>query len=126
MSNHHKNILVVEDNFVAAKVAKMILEKLGCQVKLAEDGDNAVKLFKKNHYDGICMDIGLPIMSGVEACKAIRKYETEQHLTPIPIVAVTGNNSPEEIKEYIKAGMQGVLDKPFTKEKAEHFLSFCK
>jgi CheY-like chemotaxis protein len=48
MGNHHKTILVVEDNFVAAKVAKMILEKLGCQVKLAEDGDNAVKLFKKN------------------------------------------------------------------------------
>lgn len=128
MTNHQKNILVVEDNTVAAKMAKIILEKLGCQVELAEDGDKAVKLFKvkENHYDGICMDIGLPTVSGIEACLAIRNYETKHHLIPIAIVAVTGNNSPEERKEYIKAGMQDVIDKPLTREKAGHFLSLCK
>lgn len=72
------------------------------------------------------MDIGLPIMSGVEACKAIRKHEREHHLTSTPIVAVTGNNNPEETREYIKAGMQAVLGKPLTIEKAKQFLSFCK
>lgn len=126
MSKTKKNILVVEDNLTAAKAAKFILEMLGCKVQHANDGDRAITLFKENHFDGVCMDIGLPSMSGIEACEAIRKYEAEHHLTPIPIVAVTGNNSDEEIKAYIKAGMQAVIVKPLTKEKAEHFLSFCK
>jgi CheY-like chemotaxis protein len=124
MAVSKKNILVVEDNLIAANVAKVFFEKLGCQVELVQDGDEAIKLVKTNHYDGICMDIGLPTISGTEACRAIREHEAKNHLKPIPIVAVTGNNSPEEKKTYIKAGMQEVIDKPLTKEKAQHFLSF--
>lgn len=118
-----KHILVVEDNPIAATVIKMILEKLGCQVELVDDGDKAVKSFKENHYDGICMDIGLPTISGVEACIAIREHEAKNHLLAVPIVAVTGNNSPEEADLYLKAGMQNVLDKPLTIEKAKYLLS---
>jgi CheY-like chemotaxis protein len=126
MSEHKKNILVVEDNPVAAKMTKKLLELLGCQVGQVSDGDEAVKQVLKTHYDGVCMDIGLPTMSGVEACKAIRKHETKHHLPPTPIVALTVNDSPEEISEYLSVGMQAVINKPFTKEKAEYFLSFCK
>lgn len=122
----NKKILVVEDNPIAAKMAQTILESLGCRVDIVEDGTDAVKRVFENHYDGVCMDIGLPVMSGVEACIAIRKYEAEHSLTPVPIVAVTGNNSPEEARDYIKAGMQEVIAKPLTKEMARHFLSFCK
>ncbi len=125
MANTKKNILVVEDNEIAAKVAKFIFELLECQVECVDDGDKAINLVREHHYDGICMDIGLPTISGVEACLAIRDYEAKNHLRPIPIVAVTGNCSPVEIKEYKAAGMQEVIDKPLTKEKAEHFLSFC-
>jgi two-component system, OmpR family, aerobic respiration control sensor histidine kinase ArcB len=126
MSTDQKYILVVEDNRIAAKMAQTILQFLGCQVDLVQDGADAVKRVLENHYDGICMDIGLPDMSGVEACIAIRKHEAEHGLTPVPIVAVTGNNSPEEAQDYIKAGMQEVIAKPLTKEMAKHFLSFCK
>jgi CheY-like chemotaxis protein len=124
VSEDQKKILVVEDNPIAAKMTKKILEFLGCRVDHVADGNEAVKKVLELHYDGICMDIGLPTMSGLEACKAIRKHEAENHLTPIPIVAVTGNDNPEEIKDYLKAGMQEVINKPFTKEKAEYFLSF--
>lgn len=126
MSLSKKTILVVEDNLVAARVAKMLLEHLGCQVYQVEDGNEAVRLVKENHYDGICMDIGLPTISGVEACHAIRDYEAKHNLTPVPIIAVTGNYSPDELEQYLKAGMQEVIAKPLSKDKAEHFLSFCK
>jgi CheY-like chemotaxis protein len=127
MTTTKKNILVVEDNPVAAKSAQFIFELLGCQVEHVDDGDKAVNVVKAHHhYDGICMDIGLPTLSGTKACLSIRDYEAKNQLSPIPIVAVTGNCSPEEIKEYLAAGMQEVIDKPLTKEKAEHFLLFCK
>jgi CheY-like chemotaxis protein len=126
MSLNKKTILVVEDNTAAAKSAKFIFELLGCQVEQVDDGDKAINMVKSHQYDGICMDIGLPTVSGTKACLAIREYEAKNHLSPVPIVAVTGNCSPEEIKEYLEAGMQDVIDKPLTKDKAEHLLSFCK
>ena len=120
-----KHVLLVEDNLVAMKVAQMMLSMAGCEVDLAKDGPEAVTMATKNHYDGICMDIGLPTLSGVEACKAIRQYEIEHHVAPTPIIAVTGNNSPEEAREYLQAGMQSVIEKPLTKEKTLRFLSYC-
>jgi CheY-like chemotaxis protein len=126
MEQNKKSILVVEDNIIAAKSAQIMFEMLGCQVELVEDGEKAIQLVREKYYDGICMDIGLPTISGTEACRAIREHEAKNNLKPIPIVAVTGNNSPEEKKEYLKAGMQEVIDKPLTKEKAALFLSFCK
>lgn len=125
MANSIKSILIVEDSMPASKAAKFFFEKLGCQVECIDDGEKAVHLVKKNHYDGICMDIGLPTISGTEACLAIRDHEVKNGLSPIPIVAVTGNCSPGEIKEYKAAGMQEVIEKPLTMEKAEYFLTFC-
>jgi CheY-like chemotaxis protein len=121
-----KTILVVEDNNVAAMAAKVFLIKLGFQVDLADDGDKAVRMVKENHYAGIYMDIGLPTISGKQACIEIREYEAQNNLEPVPIVAVTGNNGPEETKQYLEAGMQHVMDKPFTPEKAAVFVSFCQ
>lgn len=123
--NDKKNILLVEDNIIAAKIARVLLEKLGCEIDWVDDGDKAINMALTNHYDGICMDIGLVNVSGVEACKAIRAYESQNQLKHVPIIALTANNSPEEVTEYLKAGMQEVISKPLTKEKAEHFLSLC-
>lgn len=123
--NNKKHILLVEDNMIAIKIAKILLEQLGCEIDCAEDGDEAVDLALSNHYDGICMDIGLITVSGVEACKTIRAYESQNHLKNVPIIALTANHSPKEIAEYLEVGMQEVLSKPLTKEKAKRFLSLC-
>lgn len=124
--SHKLRILLVEDNLMAVKAAQILFQIEGCQVDHAKDGREAVEMAIKNHYDGIYMDIGLPIINGIEACKIIREHEIKNHLVQVPIIAVTGNYNPEETKEYIKAGMQEVIAKPLTKEKAQHFLSFCK
>ncbi|MBA2651505.1 MAG: response regulator [Tatlockia sp.] len=126
MAQNNKRILIVEDNPMAALAVKSIFKQLGCEVEHVEDGDQAIQLVKEKPYDLICMDIGLPTISGTETCKAIRLYESQHQLKPIPIVAVTGNNSPDEMKEYLEAGMQEAIEKPLTKEMAVHFLSLCK
>lgn len=122
----NKRILLVEDNAVASKMAYLILSTIGCQVDCVDNGDEAIEMTMKNQYHAICMDIGLPTISGVQACIAIRAYEAKNNLTPVPIVALTANYSDEEIVQYKEAGMQEVIAKPLTKEKAEHFVSFCR
>jgi CheY-like chemotaxis protein len=120
-----KHILLVEDNKIAAKIAKKILEILDCEVDDVDNGDKAIALALANSYDGVCLDIGLPTISGIDACKAIRAYEAQNHIKPVPIIALTGSYDPQEVAEYLEAGMQDVLTKPLTKEKAERLLSLC-
>lgn len=121
-----KCILVVEDSPIATKMVKCLFELLGCEVDCTDDGDKAIAMALKNKYDGICMDIGLPTVSGIDACKAIRAYEVENHMKPVPIIALTANSRPEEVTQYLEVGMQDVFSKPFTKDKAEKFLCLCK
>ncbi len=126
MSTDKKYILIVEDNPIAAKMANILFSSLGCQIDNAQDGDKAIELAIKNSYNGICMDIGLPTVSGIEACIAIRKHEVEQGLQPVPIIALTANDSADQKQQYLEAGMLDVFSKPFTKAMAEQFLALCK
>ncbi|RUR17964.1 response regulator [Legionella sp. km535] len=121
-----KHILLVEDNTVAAQVAKFLFETLGCDVDVVSDGIQALLRAEQTDFDAICMDIGLPSVSGLDACKMIREHEAKNKIACVPIIAVTGNASPEETQKYLAAGMQDVILKPLTKEKAEHLLTFCK
>lgn len=120
-----KRILIVEDNPIASKVAKCLFELLNCDVDCVDDGDKAITMALKNIYHGICMDIGLPTVNGMDATKAIRAHEAENHLNPVPIIALTANCTTDEIAQYLEVGMQEVFSKPFTKEKAEQFLTLC-
>lgn len=121
-----KYILLVEDNPVAVKVAKILFERLNCKVDVAQDGEMAIEMATKHHYDAISMDIGLPLKNGVEACIAIRQYEHDHpELDPVPIIAVSANTGMEEREQYLASGMQGVIAKPFTEKQAMEFLSLC-
>ncbi len=121
-----KQTLVIEDNAVAAQVAKFLFETLDCDVKVVGDGNQAFLMAEKINFDTICMDIGLPSISGLDTCKMIREHEAKNNIACVPVIAVTGNASPEETQEYLAAGMQDVIVKPLTKEKTEHLLTFCK
>ena len=124
-SMEKKHILLVEDNKIAAKMANELLQILGCGVDEVDNGEDAIALALANNYDGICLDIGLPTISGVEVCQAIRAHEAENQIKTVPIIALTGSSDPDEIAHYLKVGMQAVLTKPFSKEKAEQLLSLC-
>ncbi|HAT8326963.1 TPA: response regulator [Legionella pneumophila] len=107
------NVLVVEDNLIAQTVAKAILNQLNCHVTLAETGKKALEAWKKDKFDLIFMDIGLPDWDGYEVTHQIRLQELVQK-THIPIIALTAHAGDENKQRCIQAGMNAVLIKPLS------------
>jgi len=106
--------LTVEDNTIIAKITRVILERHGFQVEAASNGKVALDLVMGNHnkYHVILMDMIMPIMTGVEATQHIRKFESENGLPPVPIIAITGNKSPEFRKLCFEIGCNDFHKKP--------------
>ncbi|VAW28480.1 Two-component system sensor histidine kinase [hydrothermal vent metagenome] len=120
------HILLAEDNKINQKVAMLNLKNLGHQVDIANNGKEAVEKFKNNYYDFIFMDVQMPEIDGIEACKMIRELENNSHGTKkIPIIAMTANTSEDERKKYMEVGMDDYISKPFKrKELIEIFKKF--
>ncbi|OSM02202.1 putative PAS/PAC sensor hybrid histidine kinase [Magnetofaba australis IT-1] len=102
-------LLVVEDNLVNQQVAKEILTMAGAEVTLAKDGHDGVEKAFSSPFDGILMDIQMPIMDGLEATKQIRSGLKES--SP-PIIAMTANAMPGDRERYLAAGMSDYISKP--------------
>ncbi len=103
-------ILVVEDNEINIKLIKKILENNGLSCDIAVNGQEAVDAFKAKDYDLIFMDCQMPVLSGYEATKAIRKIENGQKHTPI--VAMTANVLAKDEQVCLDAGMDEFIGKP--------------
>lgn len=106
------NILIVDDNEINKKLLAKVLENENLNVTYASDGQEAVTLREENSYDMIFMDIQMPVMNGVDASKAIRRYEQEEQLSAVPIVALTANTGKDDRNEYLDAGMTDYMAKP--------------
>ncbi len=103
-------VLVVEDNPVNQKVAQRFLERLGCSVRVAANGAEAVEAYGAERFDLILMDMQMPVMDGISATRIIR--ERESGGTRTPIVALTANVLAGQFQSCIDAGMDDVLGKP--------------
>lgn len=108
-------ILLVEDNIVNQRVALGILNNKGWEADVANNGQEALNMFKEKHYDFIVMDIQMPLLDGYEATKAIRQHE-EKNGGHIPIVALTAFAMPEDREKCLAAGMDDYLTKPVKAE----------
>ncbi len=105
------NILLAEDNLINQKLAKKLLEKQGYEVKIANNGLEAVDLFQQQPFDLILMDFQMPEMNGLEAASKIRELE-QQKGGRIPIIAMTANAMKEDKERAIAAGMDAYVPKP--------------
>jgi len=105
-------ILIAEDNRTNRMVIKAILKPTKAELVFAEDGSQAVDLWKSSDFDLVLMDIQMPNMNGVEATKTIRLLELDEQRDKTPIVAVTANAMPHQRKEYLAAGMDDHVAKP--------------
>ena len=109
-----KRVLLVEDNAVNLEIAQMLLEQMGLGVETAENGKIAVEKVaasEPGHFDAILMDIQMPVMDGYAATREIRALP-EPKLANIPILAMTANAFPEDVKAAKDAGMQAHIAKP--------------
>ncbi|PXX95224.1 response regulator [Marinifilum breve] len=113
MSWEAKNysILLVEDNKLNQTVVKFTLKRYGYLIDIANNGLEAVDMFKEGNYDFILMDVMMPEMDGLEATKIIREIENGQE--HIPIIALTADIMVANEEKCIENGMDAHLSKPF-------------
>ncbi len=109
-----KKILVAEDNLVNQKVAQAMFKFLGCDVTIANNGEEAVNACKDGGFDMVFMDCQMPVMDGYEASGAIRAWEQSSGIVRIPIVALTANATEGDREKCLAAGMDDYLSKPFS------------
>ncbi len=105
-------ILAVEDNKTNQILLNAMLDPLGVDLHMASDGSQALEMFKDDSFDLVLMDIQMPVMNGVDATMAIRKFEEVQGRHPTPILALSANAMRHQVEEYLAAGMNGFVAKP--------------
>ncbi len=108
--SHQTNIVLVADDDSAQRLLlQSVVEQLGLQVVLAENGVEAVKCFKRYAPDLVLLDIKMPVMDGLQASVEIRQEINGQH---VPIVLITGSDDYESISRAFDLGVTDFITKP--------------
>ncbi|TVR86315.1 MAG: response regulator [Spirochaetaceae bacterium] len=121
-------VLLAEDNDINRRSVQLMLEGVVDTVGVAADGEVAVNMFAEGEFDMILMDVQMPVIDGLEACRRIRQIEAsrleaarnehresaDRH-RPIPIIALTANAMAKDREECLSAGMNDYLSKPLRK-----------
>jgi CheY-like chemotaxis protein len=121
-------ILVAEDNEINALLMRSLLTRLGHQVVVTTNGEQALESWLAAEsaaapYDLVLMDIQMPVLDGIETTKRIRAREAGQRVRRTPILALTANTLVEDRYACFEAGMDGFLVKPLDREKLAEALT---
>ena len=102
-------ILIVEDDKKISRILKLQLERKNHEITIIENGIDALNEIdrKRDFYDLILLDLGLPSMEGNEVCKNVRK------ISKVPIIVVSAKNNVEEKVDLLKSGASDYVTKPF-------------
>lgn len=115
------SILVAEDDKLNQQFALKILNKLGYQPHIANNGQEVLELVSQRNYDVVFMDVQMPVMNGLEATRMIRVCLAEQPF----IVAMTANTLQGDREECIRAGMDDYISKPINLKELVIALEKC-
>lgn len=106
------HILAVDDISQNIDLVSLLLSRDGHTVDVAENGQRALEKMKHGDFDIVLMDLQMPVMDGLSAAKAWRKWEQEHDLPRIPIVALTASVLVQDKQDAQEAGMEGFANKP--------------
>jgi len=106
----HRRVLLVEDNIASLLVARSLLERLSCEVDVAETARAAFNFDKQSRYDIIFLDLDLPDLDGVSVCQSIRSKTGKNQFTPI--IALSSRSAEQEKPACLAAGMNAYMEKP--------------
>jgi two-component system, sensor histidine kinase len=111
-------VLIAEDDDVNAVIATAYLEHMGATVERVKDGRQAVHraLRDSDRPDLVLMDCRMPTMDGMAATREIRTQEPNLGLARVPVIALTATTSDTNRQQCLKAGMDDVMSKPYTRE----------
>ncbi len=118
-TRHH--LLVVDDNLINQKVAVKMLEKLGCRVDVASNGNEALAALTRHHYNLVFMDCQMPELDGFETTKMIRTHE--QPGTRLPVIAMTANAMAGDREHCLASGMDDFVSKPVKRQDLHRVLT---
>ena len=105
-------VLLAEDNLVNQKVMLRFLERWNVEMKVVDNGEEAVEAIKENNYDVVLMDLQMPKMDGYEASENIRKLD-DPYKRKTPIIALTAAALKEVREKVYASGMNDFVTKPF-------------
>ena len=111
-------VLVAEDNKFTRQLIELLLTRMGADVELVENGQEAVEQSRLQVFDLILMDMHMPVMGGIEATRIIRSENPE-----IPVVAITADTLSEHINEQFEAGCNETLTKPIDRNQFQQVVS---
>lgn len=115
-SGRKPRALIAEDIQANQLVARMVLEKFGCVVDIANDGVEAVSACQTQPYDFVLMDVSMPRMDGVNATLQIRALPN-QATSAVPIIGLTAFAFTDEWSRFYESGMDCVISKPIQQSK---------
>ena len=104
------SILLVEDDPNLACMERIALERMGCQVVHAFDGEEAIALLGQRTFDLVCLDLMLPRTFGLEVCEFLRAQPVG---ATTPVLITTSRSLPLDVAQAIEAGASDFLAKPF-------------
>jgi len=121
------SVMIVDDNPLNIMVVELLLRRHKFKVKSALSGQAAIKLlmetdFRQEPIALILMDLQMPIMDGYETSKKLKSLMREGKISEVPIIALTANDSENDKKSCLKAGMVGHLSKPLKEEELANIL----
>jgi CheY-like chemotaxis protein len=121
---HGRRALLVEDNEINQLVAREMLESLGLQVSIANNGEEAVKMVVDGEFDVVLMDIQMPGMDGYQTTAQIR---SDPHFTytKLPIIAITAHALADERERALDAGLNDYVTKPIDMSQLVNALLTC-
>ncbi|MFL1895573.1 ATP-binding protein [Aquimarina sp. 2-A2] len=114
----YRRILIAEDNKINQIVTKNLLNLIGYDCTIVENGFNALQMVKKEDFDLVLMDLNMPYLNGIEASKRIREFDQTT-----PIVALTASELEEVRQECMDAGMNDIINKPLNKNDLKNIIT---
>jgi signal transduction histidine kinase len=108
-------VLVAEDAEDNIYLLRAYADGSPLQLDIAENGQIAVEKFQSSKYDLVLMDVQMPVMDGYSATRAIRDWEREQGLAPVPVLALSAHALREEAQKSLSVGCTAHLTKPIRK-----------
>ncbi len=110
-------VLIAEDNIINQRIFLAFLRRTSFDIKIANNGLEALEAFKAEKYNCVLMDLHMPFMDGLETSRNIRIYEKENNLIETPILAVTASHPEEDKEKCFQAGMNDFIQKPITEDR---------
>jgi CheY-like chemotaxis protein len=120
-------VLLADDNEMIRSVYSALIQSLGCECILANDGQQAIDRYKKEKFDLILMDCHMPVLDGFSATAAIRQLETADVGRPVtPIIALSASLSEQDRRKCKEVGIDEFCSKPIKRQALEElFIKVC-